>query len=276
MKNENPNQPSSMIGSDTENIVEKANQAFDANVQMMENDSIRSNYESDQTLDSTLNQVSEGRCEIGSTVINQSQPAGASSNELNHNAVRPPLSRKKAIILIASAICAVVLIFITYTSIRNANYEKNLRSVYSYLYSASYNTQEAGSLTASVWKNTIYKTSSSETDAFTQTDGYFHSDFNTSVNKLYADSSFQADIASIQSDQKTIEGLMKKLKNPPSKYADTYNILLDTYDDFLAYSGMVIDPTGTCVSYRNNLNDYNSSLANNLSKLKLYIPGLSS
>lgn len=188
---------------------------------------------------------------------------------------------KKKIIMGVSVVAVIVLAIIGGIFAKNIidkkNAEKNAKAYFNKLESATTtmfsgcaSAESAAGLIHDVWYNAIYEKSDSQTDEFTKPDGYFVSDFNDALFNLQMDSSFSADIKSIESNQETVEKMMKQLKNPPEEHKEAYDTLKEFYDCYLEFTNLAVNPTGNLTSYTSDYNDLDSEVMNKYKKMKMY------
>lgn len=154
---------------------------------------------------------------------------------------------------------------------QSEEYGSNLSlAAYSMLSGAS-DAETCGNLIKQVWYNAIYKESDSKTDKYTKPGGYYVSDFNDALQNLFSDSSFSGQLADINDNKDTVNSLMKKLKNPPEDYKDTYESLSKLYDAYISLTNLATDPTGSLQTYFQNFNDADSETLNCYNALKMYL-----
>jgi hypothetical protein len=60
---------------------------------------------------------------------------------------------------------------------------------------------------------------------------------------------------SINNGEKTTEKLVNKLKNPPSKYKESYDILIDAYTIYKGYISQAKSPEGSLQDYSDNTSE---------------------
>lgn len=112
---------------------------------------------------------------------------------------------------------------------RVEEYSDNLQLAAVTMLTGASDAESSANLIKQVWYNAIYEKRDDKTDKYTRPKGYFVYDFNDALGNLYADSSFSSKISSIEDNQDTVNGLMKKLKNPPDEYKDAYDAVSDLY-----------------------------------------------
>ena len=122
-----------------------------------------------------------------------------------------------------------------------------------------------------VWYNSIYKQKDDSTDKYTRPDGYFVSDFNDALGNLFSDTSFKSKISSIEDNQKTVNSLMKELKNPPEEYEDAYDAISELYDAYISLTNLATDPSGSLQTFSTNFNETDSETLNCYNAMKLYL-----
>ena len=178
------------------------------------------------------------------------------------------------IICVLVAIIAGIVSYYTYQQKKIKDYEGNLSAATSTMLLGATTAEKAGGLIHDVWYNTIYKKSDTKTDKYTKTTGTwgtFHSDFNDSLQTLFADSEFNKQTDSIEGNQLLVKDLMKKLQNPPKQYEDAYEKIKDFYDVYLEFTNLVINPPGNLQSYTNKFNELDSDTVNAYQAMDLYI-----
>ena len=91
------------------------------------------------------------------------------------------------------------------------------------------------------------------------------------MSNLFADSRFSKKISDIEDNQKTVNKLMKKLKNPPDEYKDAYEAVSKLYDAYISLTNCVTDPSGSLQTYSGTFNDADTNAANAYNAMKLYL-----
>lgn len=150
-------------------------------------------------------------------------------------------------------------------------YASNLNLAVVSMLSGASDAETCGNLIKSVWYNAIYKKTDNSTDDYTKPNGYFVSDFNTALSNLFSDSSFASDISDIESNQDTVQSLMKSLKNPPEEYEDAYEAVNDMYDAYIAFTNLVTSPSGSLQTYSSSFNAADSEMLNTYNSAKIYL-----
>ena len=176
---------------------------------------------------------------------------------------------------IVIGVVAVILIIIIAVTVSGnhtkSSYSANLSSASSAMLSGAADAERAGNLIKKVWYNCIYEERDTETDPYTRNDWGFYDDFNDALRKLFQDSTFCVTISNIESNQTMVADLMKELRNPPKEYEDAYAALKDYYDEYLAFTNLVVDPSGSLQTFSNNFNDADSNTLNAYNAMKLYL-----
>lgn len=124
---------------------------------------------------------------------------------------------------------------------RVEEYSDNLQLAAVTMLTGASDAESSANLIKQVWYNAIYEKRDDKTDKYTRPKGYFVYDFNDALGNLYADSSFSSKISSIEDNQDTVNGLMKKLKNPPDEYKDAYDAVSDLYDAYISLTNCATD-----------------------------------
>lgn len=126
-------------------------------------------------------------------------------------------------------------------------------------------------LIKSVWYNAIFEERDTKTDAYTRPKGNWVSDFNEALGNLFADSSFQTKISNIESNQSTVQSLMKDLKNPPEEYEDAYAAISKLYDAYTKLTNLAVNPTGSLQTFSQNFSDADTETLICYSAMELYL-----
>lgn len=127
-------------------------------------------------------------------------------------------------------------------------------------------------LTKSVWYDTIYEEYNSETAPYTQTNGKFHDDFNTSLAKLYSSSSYLKSVADIKDNRNIVDELYKKLLNPDDEFQKCFEEVEALYSAYYDLTKLAISPSGSLKSYSEDLSEFDKEFISHYDKLKLLIP----
>ena len=146
-------------------------------------------------------------------------------------------------------------------------YESNLETASYSMLMGAIEAENAGNLIKKVWYNKIYNKYDSETSKYTSG----ASDFIAALSKLFAASPFKATISSIEANQKTVAGLMKKLKNPPEEYEDAYDAIKDLYDAYTKLTNLVTSPSGSLQTFSENFNAADTETVNCYQAMKMYL-----
>ena len=186
---------------------------------------------------------------------------------------------KKVVISIAGAIVLIAVILAA-IFIGKANKAKQAADAYSStlsicissMYTGASNAESAATLIHDVWYNTIYEESDSTTDKFTRKNGSgsFYDDFNDSLDNLFDDTVFLAKQMMIKSNQETVAGYMKELKNPPEGYEDAYDAVKDLYEVYCDITECALNPTGSLTSYTSKFNEADSNFVKYYKAASLY------
>ncbi len=140
-----------------------------------------------------------------------------------------------------------------------AEYYSNLiDAIYIIEYSCA-DLETAGNLIKKVWHNSIWQINDTKTDKYTMENGVFFEDFNDALYKLEDDPDFIALCDKISSDQYEALELMRKLKEPPKKYADAYDSLKDFYNDYIKFTDLILYNSESYNSFTDKFEEYDAS-----------------
>lgn len=127
-------------------------------------------------------------------------------------------------------------------------------------------------LTKQVWSDTIYEDYDSETAPYTQTNGVFHDDFNTSLTKLYSSDEMISSIESIKQDQAEVEALYKALLDPTEEFEKCFDEVEELYSIYYRFTKLAISPSGSLKTYSEDFSDLDTEFMEHYDKLKMLIP----
>lgn len=193
---------------------------------------------------------------------------------------------KKRIIIVAVALLAIICSifgFKYYQSIQEEKqliadteqYITNLELVSYDMLTGAAIAESAGSLTKQVWHDCIYEEYNYETYKYVKENGdYFGDyldDFNDALSNLFNDDDFKQKISYIEENQETVASLMKELKNPPAGYEEAYDALKTFYNEYLAFTNLVISPSGSLTTFSSNFNNADSATLNAYHALEIYL-----
>lgn len=185
---------------------------------------------------------------------------------------------KKHIIIAIVSIIAIIAAFFVGNNVkqkklaeeeaqRKAVYASNLETASFTMLMGAIEAEDAGNLIKKVWYNKIYNEYDSETNKYTRG----ASDFNEALSNLFADSEFRATLSSIETNQDTVAGLMKKLKNPPEEFEDAYDAIKELYDAYTKLTNLATNPSGSLQSYSQNFNNADTEVVNCYEAMQMYI-----
>lgn len=183
--------------------------------------------------------------------------------------------KKKSVIGVIAVIIIIIATFIGYrlysTNAAKKAYQENYEKCVTLMLDGAGKAESSCNLIHDVWYNTIYEKDSSATDKYTKTAGKFNDDFNKSLMMLMVDDNFISDISDIESNQDTVQEIMKSMKNPPEGFEDAYDALKAFYDSYTKIINMAINPSGNLNSYTSNFNDADTQVINDYKAASLYM-----
>lgn len=150
---------------------------------------------------------------------------------------------------------------------RKEAYASNLETTSFTMLMGAIEAEDAGNLIKKVWYNKIYDEYDSETNKYTRG----ASDFNEALSNLFSDSEFRVTLSSIETNQDTVAGMMKKLKNPPEEYEDAYDAIKELYDAYTKLTNLAISPSGSLQTYSENFNAADTEVVNCYEAMQMYI-----
>lgn len=176
---------------------------------------------------------------------------------------------RKTLALVLLLVVVIAGIF-TYQAHQETIYYNNMVDLANTMIDGAQKAENAGNTIVGVWNNAIWQTRNDKTDKYTMANGRFVDDFNVALDSLFADEEFMQSLSDIQNQQAEATDLMKKMKNPPDKYAEAAAALKECYDNYIKFIGCVIDPRGSLNSFSEDFGKYDEAVADSLQKLELY------
>ena len=186
-----------------------------------------------------------------------------------HNNKKKSKKSRKTLALVLVLVVVIAGIF-TYQAYQETTYYNNMVDLANTMIDGAQKAESAGNTIVGVWHNAIYKIRNDKTDKYTMANGRFVDDFNVALDNLFADEEFMQSLSDIQNQQAEVTDLMKKMKNPPDKYAEAAAALNECYDNYIKFTGCVIDPRGSLNSFSEDFGKYDEAVADSLQKLELY------
>lgn len=152
-------------------------------------------------------------------------------------------------------------------------YKEDYKSTFNAMIDGAVEAEEFGHFYHDVWYNSIYKEDDEKTDKYTKDDsGEFYDDFNDALSQVYADYDQYQKLKSIEDNQSKVQGLMKKLINPPDECKEAYDAIKEMYDHYIELTNLVRSPQGYSLqSYTEGFNNADTATANCVDKVGLYI-----
>lgn len=196
------------------------------------------------------------------------QPENTGEKKKKFSKVKEKLSKlailKKPKLLIPIIAVIAALGIATGVIIRNNIYYKKLSYTFERLESANEHAENAGELLGSVWQNTIYRESNPATDQYTKSESngrYFNDDFNDSL------AAFRGEKAGVEKDIDymlcesfliVFDAYSKDIKNPPSKYKEVHEAVLQYRDSVQSLTELVVEQGG--YSYNSYMKAYHEKV----------------
>lgn len=177
---------------------------------------------------------------------------------------------RKTLALVLLLVVVIAGIF-TYQAHQETIYYNNMVDLANTMIDGAQKAENAGNTIMLVWTNAIYQKRADQTDKYTVVNGRFVDDFNDALNNLFDDEEFGQSIAEIQENQAEVIDLMKKLKNPPSQYAEAFGVLNEYYENYMKMTNSVINLSGSLNSFSEDFGASDEAVVNSHQKMLLYL-----
>lgn len=154
---------------------------------------------------------------------------------------------------------------------RSQEYIANLQLVTDTMLSGAVDAENCCNLIVDVWNNAIWEKEDEVTDRYTRPDGHFVEDFNDALNNLFADSEFSLQIDDIVENQRTVNSIVGRLKNPPEEYKSAYESLSKCYDAYLTFTNLAINPTGSLNTFSEDFSNADTEFIHCYHLMEFYL-----
>jgi len=152
-----------------------------------------------------------------------------------------------------------------------AEYQNRYNKLVADMLNSGASVETQGNIIVQVWNNAIFQKDDASTDKYTKVNGKFVSDFNDALGNLFRDPEFTKEMSQIVSDRDQIKLDMKEMTNPPDGYEEAYQNLKEFYEEYLAFSDIVINCNGSLESFSNSFNEADSELIKKYNSAELYV-----
>ena len=152
-----------------------------------------------------------------------------------------------------------------------AEYQNRYNKLVADMLNSGADVENQGNIIVQVWNNAIFQKDDAATDKYTKVNGKFVSDFNDALGNLFNDPEFTKEMAQIVSDRDQIKLDMKEMTNPPDGYEEAYQNLKEFYEEYLAFSDIVINCNGSLESFSTSFHDSDSELIKKYNSAELYV-----
>ncbi|MCM1541995.1 MAG: hypothetical protein NC121_12140 [Blautia sp.] len=158
------------------------------------------------------------------------------------------------ILVVVAAVCGVWYYQEKKAERRIQEYSENYDAVISLMLQGADEAGACCSFIDQVWYNAIYERNNRDTDRYTRLDGYYVSDFNVALDNLFADVEFIARIDNIIDNQGKVGAIIRKLKDPPEEFVNSFQPVSKLYDVYLLLTDMAISPSGSLNTFSEDFN----------------------
>ena len=193
---------------------------------------------------------------------------------------------KKLLWGILGTVVLIVGIVFAVSSNKEKQYFKNYKKAVSTMLNGGVEAENVCNDIVKVWSNSINHKFDPETNQYTLKSDYrlyyskesgsatssqrkcFNDDFNTSLALYFADSDYNASSLIIEENKKTVNDLMSKLSKVPKGLENTYSAIDSLYDEYLTFTEMALNPTGSLTSFSSAFHEVDNDFIANYNKAK--------
>lgn len=177
---------------------------------------------------------------------------------------------------LVTAIVIVIFGIKIYHQEQMANFQNNYNLAAITMSESAEKAKDTGNLIKRVWYNTLHKKHDTRTDRYTGTRDEkgkftFEDDLNIPLSRLFGDENFKSQISEIEETQTSVFYLMKEVINPPSEKEEAYQAIKKLYDSYLAFTDLVISPSGSYKTFSSSFNTLSAEVSNSFHALNLYL-----
>lgn len=200
------------------------------------------------------------------------------------NDTKNKINKKKLLIIAAVFIIGFIFIFNFFSSIE---YGKNIKSLSKKMTETAVLAENMTNGYSRVWDDSI-KLNRMDRYSIAQDLGVNPKVFYKNTSKIGSgDVSFDFDtslasakeyyvntgvINQMKDNLNYIDDEMKKLNNPPSKYKNSYSILLNMYSNLNSFCDLAISPSGSLLSFNKNINNLDQKIAEEVKTFQSQLP----
>lgn len=150
------------------------------------------------------------------------------------------------------------------------DYVNKLESIRLIILTGAATTEEAVNLMLDVWHSAIFYDDIDEWSADTRE--YYSDDFNTSLALLFASDTWYEYESQIEDCRDQVDGLMRKLNNPPEDCERAYDTLQTLYGQFNSFIGFALSPSGSYQSISSSFAELDTDILSTYQLLGTQIP----
>lgn len=198
---------------------------------------------------------------------------GNNSEENANLSVKKKKTGKKIalVVIIAIAILAVAFGVTNNLKIQKKksveSYGDNLSSIDETMLNGASYAETTGAMIHDIWYDSVFENHRSETSNYISGT----TDFNGAIENYRESDEYKKASKLIEKSIDKANDLMKKLKNPPDEYQDAYDDLKKYYNDFISFTDLALNPTGSLTTYTDSYNSLDSKVSSDHKSFQIYL-----
>jgi hypothetical protein len=172
---------------------------------------------------------------------------------------------KKYIVIVTVILLVLVSLFFIYKNYNEKKYSENISNALNSATQIAIISETVTSLYSTVWRDAIY-----EEGAYNDYKSpYYRLRFNSALSLARKDENIKKALDEIDSNLSKLVPVMGELKNPPSRFTETYSDVVELYTASVEYSNLAKDPSGSLLTFSQKRNDLSSKISNLITKIKV-------
>lgn len=148
---------------------------------------------------------------------------------------------------------------------RLKEYDKNLEDILKTIITTSAFAEGMANEYANVWRNAVYEPTY-------RINGVSPKDFNEALSILRKHFEQKGSIKKAEDGVDLAEKQLEKLSNPPKEYKESYELLINLFQDFKSFIDLSTSPKGSLMTYPKEIRELSNKIVRGYDEVKLKSP----